>query len=193
MGAWSKDSKTSVAHMDSGDFYESEISYVLPKDDVLQIIFEGKDGSKEVLKSGLKVLKDEVIDASFMSSKKLGEFYEKMIEEAKDEGVLLSLHLKATMMKISDPIMFGIAVKSYFKELFAKHAETFEKLGVNVNNGFGDLVSKIATLDEKTKSEIEKDIKECLSTNASIAMVDSDKGITNLHVPSDVIIDASSK
>ena len=191
MGVWAKDSKTDVAHMDSNDFYGSEVSTILEKEDNFKISFVGKDGKETVLKASLPLEKGEVVDATKLSAKSLQEFYQKGIDEAKKRDVLLSLHLKATMMKVSDPIMFGFAVKVYFKDLIAKHSATFEKIGVNFNNGLGDLYSKLDQVDSSKKAEIEVDIAAVCASQARLAMVNSAKGITNLHVPSDVIIDAS--
>jgi len=191
MGAWSKDSKSHVAHMDHGDFYGSEKSVTLPAADTVSIVLEQHDGHKITLKQGLKLLAGEIIDASVMSVRELSAFYEQQIAAAKSEGVLLSLHLKATMMKVSDPVLFGYAVKAYYKALFAKHADTFKAIGVDVNNGFGDVVARIAELPSTQKAAIEADIAAIYAAQPPLAMVNSDKGITNLHVPSDVIIDAS--
>ena len=191
LGAWEKDSKSHVAHMSEGDFYGSETSHTMAKDDALKIEFESKSGSKTVLKENLKVLEGEVIDASRMSSFKLLGFLDQEVAKAREEDVLFSIHLKATMMKVSDPIMFGYAVKAFFKDVFAKHQETFNKLGVNPNYGLGSLLAKVDELDEAQKKEILQDIDETYKKGPRLAMVDSDKGITNLHVPSDVIIDAS--
>jgi len=191
MGEWTKDSKTDVAHMDHGDFYDNEVSKTFEAADDLKITYKAKDGSETVLKESLPVLEGEIIDATVMSAKALEEFYASAIEEAKQRDVLLSLHLKATMMKVSDPIMFGFAVKVYFKDLIAKHGELFDKLGVNFNNGLGDLYSKLDQVDADKKAEIEADIEAVYAKQPRLAMVNSAKGITNLHVPSDVIIDAS--
>ncbi len=191
MGVWAKDSKTDVAHMDSNDFYGSEVSTILEKEDNFKISFVGKDGKETVLKASLPLEKGEVVDATKLSAKSLQEFYQKGIDEAKKRDVLLSLHLKATMMKVSDPIMFGFAVKVYFKDLIAKHSATFEKIGVNFNNGLGDLYSKIDQVDDATRAQILADIDAVYASQPRLAMVNSAKGITNLHVPSDVIIDAS--
>ena len=191
MGVWAKDSKTDVAHMDSNDFYGSEVSTILEKEDNFKISFVGKDGKETVLKASLPLEKGEVVDATKLSAKSLQEFYQKGIDEAKKRDVLLSLHLKATMMKVSDPIMFGFAVKVYFKDLIAKHSELFNSLGVNFNNGLGDLYSKLDQVDSSKKAEIEADIAAVYASQPRLAMVNSAKGITNLHVPSDVIIDAS--
>lgn len=191
MGVWAKDSKTDVAHMDSNDFYGSEVSTILDKEDNFKISFVGKDGKETVLKASLPLEKGEVVDATKLSAKSLQEFYQKGIDEAKKRDVLLSLHLKATMMKVSDPIMFGFAVKVYFKDLIAKHSSTFEKIGVNFNNGLGDLYSKLDQVDDATRAQILADIDAVYASQPRLAMVNSAKGITNLHVPSDVIIDAS--
>ena len=191
MGAWSRDSQSHVAHMNEGDFYGSEKSLTLASADNVNIVLTKADGTEQVLKASLPLLAGEVIDAAVLSKKSLVEFYEREIEEAKTQGVLLSLHLKATMMKVSDPILFGHAVKVYYKELFAKHAALFAELGVDVNNGFGDVYAKIAQLPAEQQAAIEADIAAIYATRPELAMVDSDKGITNLHVPSDVIIDAS--
>ncbi|MGJ0309548.1 NADP-dependent isocitrate dehydrogenase [Aliarcobacter cryaerophilus] len=191
MGVWTKDSKTDVAHMDSNDFYGSEVSTILDKEDNFKISFVGKDGTETVLKASLPLEKGEVVDATKLSAKSLQEFYQKGIDEAKKRDVLLSLHLKATMMKVSDPIMFGFAVKVYFKDLIAKHSSTFEKIGVNFNNGLGDLYSKLDQVDDATRAQILADIDAVYASQPRLAMVNSAKGITNLHVPSDVIIDAS--
>lgn len=191
MGVWSKDSKTHVAHMEADDFYGSERSLVMPKADTLSIVLETEKGEQIVLKKELKVQEGEVLDASRMRIKSLEQFFKTQIDEAKNEGILLSLHLKATMMKVSDPIMFGVAVKVYFQKLFAAHAQIFTTLGINPTNGFGDVMSKIEQLEPVLKEQIKADIATILEENAPLAMVDSDKGITNLHVPSDVIVDAS--
>ena len=191
MGVWTKDSKTDVAHMDSNDFYGSEVSTILEKEDNFKISFVGKDGKETVLKASLPLEKGEVVDATKLSAKSLQEFYQKGIDEAKKRDVLLSLHLKATMMKVSDPIMFGFAVKVYFKDLIAKHSATFEKIGVNFNNGLGDLYSKLDQVDDATRAQILADIDAVYASQPRLAMVNSAKCITNLHVPSDVIIDAS--
>ncbi|HEX8962328.1 MAG TPA: NADP-dependent isocitrate dehydrogenase, partial [Rhodocyclaceae bacterium] len=191
MGAWAADSKTSVAHMNSGDFYGSEVSMTVPEATNTRIEFVGADGKVTVLKEKMALKAGEVIDATVMNVKALRAFYAEQIEKAKNQGVLLSLHLKATMMKVSDPIMFGHAVSVFFKDVFEKHAKAFKELGVNPNNGLGDLYAKIAALPEAQRKEIEADIAACYKARPQLAMVNSDKGITNLHVPSDVIIDAS--
>lgn len=191
MGKWAKDSKSHVAHMTDGDFYGSEQSVTLSDAGSVNIVLTQKDGQEVVLKSGLKLLAGEIIDAAVLSKKALVSFYEREIENAKAEDVLLSLHLKATMMKVSDPIMFGHAVKVFFKPVFDKHAALFAELGVDVNNGFGDVYAKIAILPADSRAEVEADIAAVYAARPALAMVDSDKGITNLHVPSDIIIDAS--
>lgn len=191
MGKWATDSKSHVAHMTDGDFYGSEQSVTLSDAGSVNIVLTQKDGQEVVLKSGLKLLAGEIIDAAVLSKKALVSFYEREIENAKADDVLLSLHLKATMMKVSDPIMFGHAVKVFFKPVFDKHAALFAELGVDVNNGFGDVYAKIATLPADSRAEVEADIAAVYAARPALAMVDSDKGITNLHVPSDIIIDAS--
>ncbi|WIM05551.1 MAG: NADP-dependent isocitrate dehydrogenase [Candidatus Nitricoxidivorans perseverans] len=191
MGAWAADSKTRVAHMEGGDFFGSEKSTTVPAATTARIEFVGNDGKTVVLKDKLVLKAGEVVDSCAMNVRALRAFYEKQIEAAKKEGVLLSLHLKATMMKISDPILFGHAVSVFFKDVLDKHAATLKSLGVNLNNGFGDLIAKIATLPEAERAAIEADIQACYAARPELAMVNSDKGITNLHVPSDVIIDAS--
>ncbi len=191
MGAWSKDSKSKVATMDKGDFRHTEKSLTLQNNDVLKIVLTNASGEKTVLKENLEVLKGEIIDASVMSKKSLISFLQKEVKEAKDEKILFSLHMKATMMKISDPIIFGHAVKVYFAELFEKFGEDFKKIGFDVNNGFGDLESRLAGLPKEKQTEITAEIEKIINNGPDLAMVNSDKGITNLHVPSDVIIDAS--
>lgn len=191
MGDWSADSKTHVAHMQEGDFYGSEKSVVMDKAQDVSIVFEDAQGTKKVLKEKLSLLDGEIIDAAVMSRKSLRVFFEKEIEDAKASGVLLSLHLKATMMKVSDPIMFGHAVEVFFKDVFKKHADTFKKLGVDAKNGLGSIYDKIKELPDNKRTEIEGDLNAAYKARPELAMVDSDNGITNLHVPSDVIIDAS--
>jgi isocitrate dehydrogenase len=191
MGAWAKDSKSHVAHMTSGDFYGSEKSVVLNNDDDVKISLHKTDGSVEVLKESTPVLKGEIIDSSVMSKKALRAFFEEQIKDAKNQGVLFSLHLKATMMKVSDPVMFGHAVEIYYKDVFEKYATIFDEIGVNTKNGLGDVYDKIEELPAAQQEEIKNAILAVYETSADVAMVDSDKGITNLHVPSDVIIDAS--
>jgi isocitrate dehydrogenase len=191
MGAWSADSKTHVAHMSDGDFYGSEKSVTVAEPGSFTIEFVGQDGKVTVLKDKTPLKAGEVIDACVMNKRALREFYEAQMQDAKKQGVLLSLHLKATMMKISDPIMFGHAVTVFFRDVFEKHAAVIKQLGVNVNNGFSDLLAKIATLPEAQRARIEADIQACYRNRPELAMVNSDKGITNLHVPSDIIVDAS--
>jgi isocitrate dehydrogenase len=191
MGAWAADSKSRVAHMASGDFYGSEKSVTVPKATSVRIEFVSAEGETKVLKEKTPLLAGEVIDTATMNVAALKAFYAQSIEDAKKEGLLLSLHLKATMMKISDPKMFGHAVEVFYKDVFAKHEATFKELGVNVSNGLGDVYAKIAALPADKKAEIEADIKAAYETNPKLAMVDSDKGITNLHVPNDIIVDAS--
>jgi len=191
MGAWSADSKSHVASMTDGDFYSSEQSAVIDKAGDVKVTLHTEAGDDIVLKQKTPVLEGEVIDAAVMSKNALRSFYEKTIDEAKAENVLLSLHLKATMMKVSDPIMFGHAVSVYYKAVFDKHAATFEKLGVDTRNGLGDVYAKIASLPDDQRKAIEADIQAVYQTRPELAMVNSDKGITNLHVPSDVIVDAS--
>ena len=191
MGAWDPNSKTDVATMDHGDFRSNEVSVTVPKATTVDIVHTDKSGNTMTLKAGLKLLDGEIIDATKMSKKALIAFLKEQIKVAKQEGVLFSLHMKATMMKVSDPIIFGHAVKVYFEELFDKYGAEFEKIGVDVNNGFGDLVAKLDQLPADTKSAVEAEIKKELAEGPDLAMVNSDKGITNLHVPSDVIIDAS--
>ncbi|MGI0152527.1 NADP-dependent isocitrate dehydrogenase [Pseudidiomarina sp. WS423] len=190
MGSWSKDSKTHVAHMHDGDFYSSEQSTTFAAADDLKIILNTPAGPT-VLKESVKVMAGEVVDAASMNVQALREFFATETAAAKEQGVLLSLHLKATMMKVSDPIMFGHAVTVFFQDVFAKHADTFKQLGVDATNGFGDVLAKIADLPVDQRSAIEADIAAVYSEQPKLAMVNSDKGITNLHVPSDVIIDAS--
>ncbi|WP_028890939.1 NADP-dependent isocitrate dehydrogenase [Tenacibaculum sp. 47A_GOM-205m] len=191
MGAWSSDSKTHVSTMTEGDFAHSEKSVTLPNATNVQIVHTDDNGNKTILKDNLSLLAKEVIDASVMSKKALLTFLEEQVKDANDKGVLFSLHMKATMMKVSDPIIFGHAVRVFFKDLFAKHGNTFKEIGVDVNNGFGNLLSNLEELSADKKAEILADIEAIYTSNADVAMVNSDKGITNLHVPSDVIIDAS--
>jgi len=191
MGAWSSDSKSHVSTMNSGDFRANEKSITISAETSVNIEFTDSNENKTVLKEGLSLLPGEILDATFMSKKALVSFLDEQVTDSKRKDVLFSLHMKATMMKVSDPIIFGHGVRSYFKPLFEKHAATFEELGVDVNNGFGDLLGKIELLSSDKKSEIERDIAACYANAPAIAMVNSDKGITNLHVPSDVIIDAS--
>ena len=191
MGAWSADSASHVDSMSAGDFYGSEQSITLNQATELTISLQGTDGSTEVLKSGLKVQEGEVIDASTLSVSQYRAFIQKAKQDAQQKGVLFSLHLKATMMKVSDPILFGHAVTVFFAPVFAKHGATLTAIGVDVNNGFGDLLSNLEKLPVAKKEEILQDIDACYAESPGLAMVNSDKGITNLHVPSDVIIDAS--
>lgn len=190
MGAWSSESKSHVSHMEGGDFYSNEQSVTISEATSIQIVHVAGD-TVTVLKDGLEILASEIIDGTYLSQKALITFLSEQIAEAKTQGVLFSLHLKATMMKVSDPIIFGHAVHVFFQELFDKHADTFESLGVEVNNGFGDVIARIQSLPNDQRTEIEKDIQDVFKNNPAVAMVDSDRGITNLHVPSDVIIDAS--
>lgn len=191
MGAWSGDSKTHVSSMSGGDFFSNEKSVTLPAATTARIEFVDGSGAVTVLKDKLALLAGEVIDGTYLSKKALISFLEAQIADAKAKGVLFSLHMKATMMKVSDPIIFGHGVKVFFKDVFEKHAAVLDELGVNVNNGFGDLLAKIEELPADQKAAIEADIQACYDKGPDLAMVDSDKGITNLHVPSDVIIDAS--
>ena len=191
MGEWKSDSKSHVSTMSSGDFRANEKSVTISEATDVKIQFEGADNYVNVLKESTPLLAGEIIDASVLSKNALIAFLDEQIQDAKASGVLFSLHMKATMMKVSDPIIFGHGVKIFFKDLFQKHATTFEEIGVNVRNGFGDLIAKIENLPADKKAEIEADIKACYENGPDLAMVNSDKGITNLHVPSDVIIDAS--
>ena len=191
MGEWKKDSKTHVASMTSGDFCSNEKSTTMPADTEARIEFVDQSGNVTVLKEKLPLLAGEVIDATFMSKNALTKFFEEQIEDAKEQGILFSLHLKATMMKISDPIIFGHCVKVFYKDVIEKHAAVIADLGVDFNNGIGDLYAKIRNLPDDQRSEIEADIQEVYKNRPELAMVNSDKGITNLHVPSDLIIDAS--
>ncbi len=184
-------SKTRVALMDKKDFYGSEKSMTLDKDDVVKIEYVGKDGKTETLKENLKLLKDEVIDTAVMNVKELRKFYTEQIEAAKKDGVLLSLHLKATMMKISDPIMFGHAVSVYYKDALDKHSETLKSIGANVSYGLMDVIEKLKKLPDEKRKEIEADINKVYESRPQLAMVDSRIGKTNLHVPNDIIVDAS--
>ncbi len=191
VGTWTAESKSHVAHMDGDDFYGSEQSVVMEQVGEVKIEWVGDDGSTTVLKENTAVLAGEVIDAAVMSVRALRAFYEQEITAAKEENILLSLHVKATMMKVSDPILFGHAVTIYYKEVFDKYADTFTELGVNPNNGIGDVYAKIKALPEDQRLAIEADLQAIYKNRPKLAMVNSDKGITNLHVPSDVIIDAS--
>ena len=191
MGAWSADSKSMVSSMSEGDFFGNEKSVTLPEATTAKIEFIAADGSKTVLRDKLALQAGEVLDATFMSAKALRSFLEAQIAQSKEDAILFSLHMKATMMKVSDPIIFGHAVSVFFKDVFEKHADIFDELGVEVKNGFGDLHAKVGALAPEKKAEIEADIAAIYAKRPDIAMVDSDKGITNLHVPNDVIIDAS--
>ena len=191
MGPWSSDSKTHVSHMTGGDFRSNEKSVTIPAATTAKIEFVGADGKVTVLKDKIALQAGEVLDATFMSVKALRRFIEEQIEDAKQKGVLFSLHMKATMMKISDPKIFGHAVTVFYKDVFEKHGETLKKLGVDPDNGIGDLYAKIKSLPEDQRKAIEADIQEVYKKRPPMAMVNSDKGITNLHVPSDIIIDAS--
>ena len=191
MGDWSASSKTHVASMDSGDFFGTEKSYTLSSNDKVNIVFTNNNGVQTILKEGLSLLEGEVIDTAVMSMNSLETFFEKEIQEAKDENLLFSLHMKATMMKVSDPIIFGKCVEVFYKEVFEKYGDKLEEVGVDVNNGSGNLFSKLKELPEDLRNEIYDQIKAVNLNRPDLAMVDSDKGITNLHVPSDVIIDAS--
>ncbi|MFQ3207926.1 MAG: isocitrate dehydrogenase [Glaciecola sp.] len=191
MGAWATDSKSHVSHMESGDFYGSEQSITVSGAQDVRIEFVASAGAVTTLKEKVSLLDKEVIDASVMSKSALVSFFAKEIDLAKEQDVLLSLHMKATMMKVSDPVIFGHAVEVFYKSVFAKHADTFAEIGVDVKNGLGDVYAKIASLPEQQQAEIEADIQAVYGIRPEMAMVDSDRGITNLHVPSDVIIDAS--
>ena len=191
MGAWASDSKTHVATMSQGDFAHNEKSVTINGATTTKIIHTDSNGNQTTLKENIALLDGEIIDATRMSRKALISFLEAQVKDAKENNVLFSLHMKATMMKVSDPIIFGYAVRAFFKPLFEKHATTFEEIGVDVNNGFGNLIEKLEELSDTKRQEIEADIKTVLENGPDLAMVNSDKGITNLHVPSDVIIDAS--
>jgi len=191
LGAWTSDSKTHVAHMADGDFFGNEKCVVMDKDDVVNIEFVDENGNITVLKKGLSLLKGEVLDGTFMSAKNLRAFIQEQINDAKEQDTLFSVHLKATMMKVSDPIIFGHFVSVFFKDVFEKYAKTFQSLGVTPDLGLGDLYKKIANLSETERKEIENDIQAVYAKSPALAMVDSDKGITNLHASNDIIIDAS--
>ena len=190
MGAWSSTSKTHVATMSSGDFRSNEKSVTVSQPTSVKIELVGTNGTT-ILKDGIELLAGEIIDGTVMSKRALLAFLANEIADAKSKGVLFSLHMKATMMKVSDPIIFGHAVTVFFKDVFEKHGAQLDEIGVDVRNGFGDLVSKIETLPADQKAAIEATIAACFENGPAVAMVNSDKGITNLHVPSDVIIDAS--
>ncbi|MCH2303842.1 MAG: NADP-dependent isocitrate dehydrogenase, partial [SAR324 cluster bacterium] len=189
--AWDPDSKTRVAHMEEGDFYGSEKSAVIGDTQGVRIEFVDQNGSVTVLKEKVELSRGEVIDTSVMNVRKLRQFYSDQIEQCQKDQVLLSLHLKATMMKVSDPVLFGHAVSIFYSELFEKHSELFEELGINPNNGLGDVNAKIQNLTQEQQDQIRQDIDGIYQNRPELAMVDSDKGITNLHVPNNVIIDAS--
>ena len=191
MGQWTAESKSHVSSMSQGDFYGSEVSTTIAAPCAADIVFTGNDGTTKTLKAGIALQAGEVIDASAISLNTLKSFLAEQIKNAKEQGVLFSLHMKATMMKVSDPILFGAAVEVYFAEVFEKYGETFKKLGVDVRNGLGDVYAKIATLPADQRNEIEAALATAIENGPDLAMVNSDKGITNLHVPSDVIIDAS--
>ena len=191
LAAWTPDSKAHVAHMTGGDFYGNEKSVVMENGGDFKIELVGTDGKTTILKDKLTASKGEILSGTFMSAKALRQFYAEQIADAKKSGLLLSLHLKATMMKVSDPVMFGYAVTVFFKEVFDKHAATFKEIGVNPNLGLGELYKRIKVLPAAKQAEIEADIKAVYDKQPSLAMVDSDKGITNLHAPNDIIVDAS--
>jgi isocitrate dehydrogenase len=191
MGEWLPDSETHVASMNEGDFYGSEKSVSISEPTTFRIEFIAEDGSPEVLKKDAPLEKNEILDAAVMSRRALRRFLEKEIKDAAEKGVLFSIHLKATMMKVSDPVIFGHAVSVYFKNVFEKHEDTLNRLGVDPDHGLADLLSKIASLPEEDKAAIVKDIESAYAAGPDLAMVNSDRGITNLHVPSDIIIDAS--
>ncbi|NNJ73414.1 MAG: NADP-dependent isocitrate dehydrogenase, partial [Enterobacterales bacterium] len=191
MGAWSTDSKSRITSMTEGDFYGSELSVTVPEATTVNIELHRKSGKVDILKAGLSLLAGEIIDGSVMSMQALRSYTAEAIQSAKDENVLLSLHMKATMMKVSDPIIFGQVVAVFFAEVLEKYKDTLYSLGVDLNNGIGDLYEKIETLPEAERDAILEDLSACYAMQPELAMVNSDKGITNLHVPSDVIIDAS--
>ncbi len=191
MGEWSKESKTHVASMNSGDFYETEKSLTLPAVTSARVVLHQLDGGETVLKESISLLKDEILDSAVMSRRDLRSFLAEQIKETKQQDILFSVHLKATMMKVSDPIIFGHVVSVFFEEVFEKYREDFNTLGINPDNGLADLLTKVETLPAEKRDEILKEINTCMEQQPQLAMVNSDKGITNLHVPSDVIIDAS--
>ena len=191
MGKWSADSKSHVATMSHGDFRSNEISLTTDAATKVDIVHLSDDGTMTILKEGIALQAGEIIDATVMSKNSLLAFLDEQIKDAKEQGVLFSLHMKATMMKVSDPIIFGHAVEAFFAPVFDKHSDTFDEIGVNVRNGFGNLIANLSEVSAEKRAEIEADIQACYDTRPDLAMVDSDKGITNLHVPSDVIIDAS--
>ncbi len=191
MGAWSADSRSHVSTMDAGDFMHNEKSYTFTQKDTLKISLKQADGSVTVLKESLPVLDGEIVDGTALSKKALIAFLQKQVKDAKEQGVLFSLHMKATMMKVSDPIIFGHAVKVFFAPVFEKYGDILDKAGADANNGLGDILAVVQSLPEDQKNAIEAEIKSCIANGPDLAMVNSDRGITNLHVPSDVIIDAS--
>ena len=191
MGAWDPNTRSHVATMKAGDFRSNEKSMTVAGATKVAIEFTAADGTKSVLKKPFAIQEGEIIDATIMQKDALVSFLQEQIADARSTGILFSLHMKATMMKVSDPIIFGHAVRAYFADLFSKHGATFDRLGVDVNNGFGDLLSRLSQLSESERAAIEADIQAAYANGPAIAMVDSDKGITNLHVPSDVIVDAS--
>ncbi len=191
MGAWSSGSLSHVASMTEGDFYGSEKSHIMEKADKVSVVFHKKDGTTQVLKENLTLMEGEIVDAAVMDKAKLRDFYAREIRDAKEKGVLFSLHLKATMMKVSDPIIFGHGLSVFFASLFDKYGDALARAGVDPNNGLGDLLKKIESLDDALQKEIREELDRCMENGPDLAMVDSDRGITNFHVPSDVIIDAS--
>lgn len=191
MGAWTSDSKSHVATMGANDFRSNEKSITTSKEDDIRIEFHGADGSTETLKESVILQEGEVIDATYLSKKALLSFLKEQIQDAKEQGVLFSLHMKATMMKVSDPIIFGHAVKTFFEDVFQKHADKLSKIGANANDGLGNVIAQLDELSAEEKTEVLADIEKAIADGPDMAMVNSDKGITNLHVPSDVIIDAS--
>ena len=191
MGKWSNDSKTHVSSMQEGDFYDTEKSIIIDNEKSVKIIFQAENGLETILKDDFPLLKSEIIDTSVMKMKNLESFFKTQIQDAKDKGLLFSLHMKATMMKVSDPIIFGKCVEVFYKDLFVKYGKDLEDVGVELKNGYGDLFNKLDLLDSELKENILSDISIINKSNPDLAMVDSDKGITNLHVPSDIIIDAS--
>ena len=191
MGAWTADSKSHVATMQSGDFFHNEQSVTVPEATTVRIVHTDKSGKTTELRKPLPLKAGEIIDATVLSKKALVQFLQEQVKDAKEQGVLFSLHMKATMMKVSDPIIFGHAVKVFFAPVFEQYGEQLAAAGVNVNNGFGNLLANLDKLDAATRAGVEKAIAETYAQNPDLAMVDSDKGITNLHVPSDVIVDAS--
>ena len=191
MGKWETNSQSHVSHMNSGDFRSNEKSVTIASATTAKIVFKTADGETKILKDSIDLLDGEIIDGTFMSKSALIHFLKAEIAEAKSNDLLFSLHMKATMMKVSDPVIFGYAVRVFFENVFTKHNAVLEELGVDVNNGFGDLLTKIESLPSDLRARIESDIEDAYKNGPDLAMVNSDKGITNLHVPSDVIIDAS--